>query len=96
MDDLTLPTPPRGVQFNSPPPHLLGDVNAAIASAIDRAEAQLAAHPEKHTAIVAVADLTGANAALVVKVDNTWEVKAYIGKEWKGPLSAGAELLALF
>jgi hypothetical protein len=87
MTTLTIPTADRGVKLNAPPsnliPGIMGEIDAAVA----------ALPPETHGAFVTVADLTGVNAAVVAKTDSGWAVRVWVGKDWKGPISAGAQVV---
>lgn len=76
--------PPKGVAFTEPPEHLIPDIMGSI----NRAVAQLP--PDANGALVAVADRSGVNAAVVAKIDESWRVTAWIGKSWGGPVEAGA------
>jgi hypothetical protein len=81
-----------GVHFNEPPPHLIADINASIASAI----AQLP--PDTDAALVGVADRKGGwNAAFVGKIPGAagFEVKAWVGKSWgdDASLDWGAQVM---
>lgn len=87
-----VPLPLQGVLFTAPPSHLMDSINASVMEAA----AALNAHPDKNAALVGVADLNGMNAALLVRVADGWQIKGYVGKDWKGPFSAGAEILGVF
>lgn len=78
---------PKGVAFNAPPEEYLPSIMAGIDKAI------AALPPEANGAVVLVADLAGINGAVVAKVGDKVKVKAWIGKEWKGPLDAGVSVL---
>lgn len=84
---LTIPTADRGVKLNAPPPPIYLDVMKEVDAAV------AALPPGTNGAFVAVADLSGVNATVVSRVGNGWEVKVWVGKDWKGPISGGAEVV---
>jgi hypothetical protein len=83
----TIITPLNSVQLTAPPDHLIGDVMASINAAVEQLP------PDKNNAFVAVADLAGMNAAFVHRTDDGWAVKVWVGKTWKGPAEAGAQVM---
>lgn len=77
-----------GVAFNQPPALLIPDISASIAKAV-------AALPQgKSGAIVGVATTTGVNAAVIARLDDTWSVQAWVGKDWGKSVTGGAQILA--
>ena len=75
----------NGVQFNAPPSQFMASVRAAIDDAVKDL-------PPGRNAFVAVADQSGGNAAIVVKTQSGFKVKAWVGKKWTGPIAGGAEV----
>ena len=68
--------------------------DAAIDRAVDEALSKV---PVGHTnAIIAHVDLNGAQLAIVVKANDTWQFKGYADRKWTGELGAGAEVIASF
>ena len=78
--------PESGVLFNAPPNNLLPSISKSIADAI----AQLP--PGANGAVVGIATEKGANAAVVAKVRDGWEIQAWIGKKWVGPVEGGGSV----
>jgi hypothetical protein len=103
MTDLTpfvpilaaLETPPSGVAFNAPPPHLIRDAVAHVT-------AQMADVPhDAHGAIVLVGNRgpdgrPQVNAAIAVHGPRGVEVSAWIGKTWQGPIDYGVTGVKVF
>lgn len=87
-----IPTPLLGLPFSGPPSHLLTSINSAMLEA----SSMLDAHPDKHAALVGTVDLQGVNAALLVRVADGWQVRGYVGEDWKGTFQAKAEILGVF
>ena len=83
----TITMPDQGVQLNAPPKNLIGSVTKSIEDAV----AMLP--PGKNQAFVAVADLSGTNAAFVKRWASGWKVEVFVGKVWHGPTEAGAKVL---
>jgi hypothetical protein len=84
---MTVEPAPKGVVFTTPPEVLLPSIHASIAHAI------ASLPPEAHGALVGVATEAGVNAAIVAKLDDDWEVMAWIGKSWRGPIAGGAQVM---
>lgn len=80
----------KGVAFNTPPEHLIHDLNASIGAAL----AELP--PDAHGAVIAVATMEGTNAVVVGKLRNDWVTKVWIGKKWGGPIEGGAALMRVW
>lgn len=73
----------RGVSFTPPPADLLPSIKAAIDTAV-------ATIPSgKRVAAVSVFNRNGANAAIVGRVGERWEVYSWIGKKWDADLDYG-------
>jgi hypothetical protein len=74
------------------PPELISDaIKMAVANV-------LAAIPsDKHAAIVGIATRSGVNLAVAYRLDDRFEVAAWVGKAgWDHPLGAGVQLQAVF
>jgi hypothetical protein len=69
----------KGIQFNEPDAILGQGLRAAI-----DAHLRDVLPPGKQLAVVALANQDKGNAAIVWKPDGVWEVKGWIGKEWRG------------
>ncbi len=74
MPESTLP----GVAFTTPPADLQPSIQRAIADAV------ASIPPGKSGALVGLVNERGANAAIVAKLGQAWEVQAWIGKTWTG------------
>lgn len=77
----------KGVAFNAPPEDLVPSIRASL----DKAIATLP--PGANGALVGIATERGVNAAVVAKGDHGWQVSAWIGKTWSGPVEAGARVM---
>lgn len=78
--------PTKGVALVEPPEDRIGPIMQAVAKAV----AELP--PGTNGALVAVANETGANLAVVSKLPDSdaLYVQAWVGKRWDGPLEYGA------
>lgn len=65
-----------GVIYNPPPDDLKPSLRNSIANAV------AGLGPGKKVALVSLTNEHGTNAAIVIKVNDIWDVKAWIGKEW--------------
>lgn len=63
-------------------------ISDSIKAAVDRTLGELP--PGTHGAIVGIATDKGVNLAIAHRSDHGWEVAAYIGKTWTGPIEGGA------
>lgn len=81
MSDDLLPVP-------SGAPSILASAQKALADSL------AALPPESNGALVAVVTTEGAKVAFVDKLNDTWAVSVYAAKNYKGPLEAGATIIA--
>lgn len=77
---------PKGVAFSAPGPELVPSITASIRRAVESLPAG------SRGAIVGVATQDGVNAAIVARFDHGWDVQAWVGKRWAGPLEAGVQV----
>lgn len=83
-----MPKPiPLGVSFTAPPPDAMPSVMAAVKDAIGKLS------PDARGAMIGVVNTHGANAVVVAKLKGGFQVTAFIGKTWSGPLEYGANVI---
>jgi hypothetical protein len=77
------PFEPKGVAYTEPPPHLLEDALRIVTLGVEQLP------PGAHGAIVAVATETGANGAIVARVNEHFELVGWVGKSWGSTITYG-------
>lgn len=83
-----MPRPiPLGVSFTEPPPDVFPSVMAAVKDAIGKLS------PDAKGAMIGVVNTHGANAVVVAKLKGGFQIQAWIGKSWHGPVDYGANIL---
>jgi hypothetical protein len=78
---------PLGVSFTEPPAEIFPSVMAAVHEAIGQLS------PDARGAMIGVVNTHGANAVVVAKLTYGFEVQAWIGKSWSGPMDYGANVI---